>query len=132
LFAIISFFHVSIFDKFVSFINEGSDIVEIISILHVTQNLIPWSSLDRFLWHGCGIKSGDSNWIHDFNSIARLNILWFHNDFVGLTEHNSIKEVWKVFINHDVLSCHCETPGLQEWRENKLNNENCEWCNNHN
>jgi len=115
----------TVFNQLFSFADESSNIVEKIGVSLVGEDLIPRSSLDSFLWNFRSIKCGNSIWIIMDKSKVMFHIILFLNQFISLWKSDTFEEVWKIFINFDVLACHSETPFLEILRENFLDSEQC-------
>jgi len=100
---VVKFFGGSIFNEFLSFSDESTNVVETVLVLDVGEHSVPWSSLACFLWLGGFVQQFDSVWVIDQESEVFLHVLFFNNNFIGLTKLDTVEEVWKVLIDFNFL-----------------------------
>jgi len=122
---------ITIFDQFLSFWDESTNVVELELIDWVRKDLIPRSTCEASVWRRDMIKFMDSVRIVVLESEVFSHIHLLLEEFISLGELNSIEEVWEVLVNADGFMRHCEAPLLKVGRKDLLDKEQDSCTNGH-
>lgn len=103
-------FSETIFDEFFSLTDECTNVIEQVRISWIGENLIPWSSLNGFLWHLGVVKSLNGIWIGQVEQEVVLHVSIFLYELVSLGELDTLEEVGEILVDINLLTSHCKTP----------------------
>lgn len=113
LFAINKLFRIAILNQLFSLLNESAYVIELLGVVEVGQDLIPWSTLNSFLWKLSVVKDFNCIRIIWLESKVMLHIVVLKDKLIGLRQLDGFEEMWQVFINIDLVISELETPLLK-------------------